>query len=182
MEVGSTQIVDGLNWLLASVNDRAAACLRLGQLSNLAGTKGPFLGQPSLRARKGRANSNSFESALETESDAHSLNEFNQVIAAILTAASRYRDDMLSASAFGDICLSGDRFSSNLLRRSDPADRIILQNAAYLLGSACNGSWAERHRRVLLDDGVEPDAWVTFLLTKLTEKHEKPAINRWISR
>ena len=25
-------------------------------------------------------------------------------------------------------------------------------------------------------------AWVTFLLTKLTEKHEKPAINRWISR
>jgi hypothetical protein len=132
-----------------------------------------------------RSNRNSelgFESASETESDPHSLNEFNQVIAAILTAASQYRDDMLSASAFGDICLSGDRFSSNLLRRSDPADRIILQNAAYLLGSACNGSWAERHRRVLLDDGMEPGAWVTFLLTKLTEKREKPAINSWISR
>ena len=41
-----------------------------------------IFGQPSLRARKGRANSNSFKSALETESDAHSLNEFNQVIAA----------------------------------------------------------------------------------------------------
>ena len=50
------------------------------------------------------------------------------------------------------------------------AEGFPLWSGANLPGQALAGNPADPCNNV---------AWVTFLLTKLTEKHEKPAINRW---
>jgi hypothetical protein len=95
--------------------------------------------------------------------------EFDQASAGIFLMMAEEDHSAVQAS-IPAICAAAERYSQQLLLAPDSDEHVMLHEGAILLANKCGREWAAGHRLKLARGGVEPGAWISLVMERVSQR------------